>query len=79
MGIPVFEELLNVLVYCMFALEPHHFFIMFATILDCWFILLINLVNIQGRVYILGKKWGFMVLIRYFIQNLYGLSLVILS
>jgi len=49
-GVPVFEEMLNVLVYSTFALEVHQFFNMFATILDCLFILLINLVNIPGRV-----------------------------
>jgi hypothetical protein len=62
-GVPVFEEMLIVLVYCTFALELHQFFNMFATILGYWLMLLINLVNIAGRVYLLDRKWGFMVLI----------------
>lgn len=35
---------------------------MFATILDYWLMLLINLLNIAGGVYMLHKKWGFMLL-----------------
>jgi len=59
----VFEEMLMVLGYCTFVLGLYQFFSMFATILDYWLMLPINLVNILGRVYLLNKKWGFMVLI----------------
>jgi hypothetical protein len=44
-------------------LNSTRFFKTFYTILDYWFMLLINLVNIPGMVYMLDKKWGFMVLI----------------
>jgi hypothetical protein len=45
MGVPVFEEMLNILVYYAFALELLQFFNMFATILDYW-LMLLRLVNI---------------------------------
>jgi len=51
--------MLNVLVHCTFALKLHQFFSMFATILDYWLMLLMNLVNIPGKVYMLDKKVGF--------------------
>jgi len=39
LGVPLFEEMLIVLVYCTFARVLHQFFNMFAIILEYWLML----------------------------------------